>query len=115
MRLLLVFFCSPAFAIDVPDLSEDLSSGSWPRIAGSLALLLFAAGAWIVRTQRRDIEMMRAKIDAQIERNYRREARIIEQQAAFQEVLAELSKSIDDFSKILDNIEKQVERANGAR
>ncbi len=70
-----VALASPSEFVAVAD---TFTSGDWAKISGGLAILCFSAGAWLAKTQRADIEMLRAKIDALIERNYAREQKNIE-------------------------------------
>lgn len=71
-------FAVVALASPSEFVADTFTSGDWAKISGGLAILCFSAGAWLAKTQRADIEMLRAKIDALIERNYAREQKNIE-------------------------------------
>ena len=98
------------FAAPDLDLTDTFTSGDWAKISGGLGILMFAGGAWIARTQRADIQMLRAKVDALIERNYTREARNIETIHSF---TAALNVHSENIARLTAAIEKRARSGGG--
>lgn len=89
-------------------IADAFVSGDWAKIAGGLMLLIFAGAAWVVKTQRADIHRLRARLDAQIERDFERETRTLETIHKITSALNALNRSHTQLAKSVNEIEQQL-------